>query len=165
MKKINLEKETLKVLGEDYNLKISYKLINIPELNLENKLIKIDLPVKYRNIDNTRIIKLILDKFYERLAEKEIEKIMEKIRIQTGLVPEDYKIEKMSCILGKYIEENKNVVINPEVVKFDKEIIEYVILHQVCHLKYKTHVKSFNRLLKEYIPNYKMIEEKIKGMF
>ena len=71
----------------------------------------------------------------------------------------------MSCILGKYIEENKNVVINPEVVKFDKEIIEYVILHQVCHLKYKTHAKSFNRLLKEYIPNYKMIEEKIKGMF
>lgn len=165
IKKSNLEKKTVKVFGENYNLKITYKLINTPELNLENKLIKIDLPVKYRNVDNTRIIKIIMEKFYQRLAEKEIEMIMEKNRVRLGIAPNDYSIEKVEGILGKFVEESKNIIINPEIVKYNKDVLEYVILHEICHLKYKTHAKSFYKIIEKYIPNYKEIEKEIKGMF
>ena len=62
-KKSLLEKKAIKVFGEDYNLKISYKLIRSPELNIENKIIFSNLPVKYRNVDNTKIVNTILEKF------------------------------------------------------------------------------------------------------
>ena len=45
------------------------------------------MPLKYKNINNTEIINLILDEFYNRLAEKEIEKIMEKNRINLKIAP------------------------------------------------------------------------------
>ena len=135
--KSNLENRIIKVFGEDYNLKITYKLINYPELNMENKLIKINLPIKYKNTDNEKIIAVVLEKFYKQLAEKEVEEIMEKVRISTGLAPDNYIIEKMNDCLGKYVEENKSIIINYEIVKYDKKVMEYVILHEFCHLKYK----------------------------
>lgn len=165
IKKSLLEKRIIKVFGEDYNLSISYKMINNPELNLDNKVIMINLPFKYRNIDNTKIISLILDKFYNRLAENEIEKVMEKNRINLKIAPNDYKIEKMDKVLGKFIEEEKVIIINPEIVKYNRNILEYVILHEFCHLKYKTHGKNFYKIVEKYIKNYKKIEDEIKGMY
>lgn len=161
-KKLNQERRTIKVFGEDYSLKILYKLIKSPELYLENKTIKIELPSKYKNLDNSKIIDLIIEKFYKKLAEKEIEEVMEKTRKELGLAPDDYKLQKMNKSLGRFDEDNKNIIINPEIVKFDRDILEYVILHEFCHLKYKTHCKSFYKILSKNMKNYKQVEEKIK---
>lgn len=160
-----LEKNTVMVFGENYNLKISYKMINSPELKLENKLININLPFKYRNVDNTKIVNVILEKFYNRLAEKEVEKVMEKNRVNLKIAPNDYIIQKVGKSLGRYIEDKKVILINPEIVKYNKDILEYVILHEFCHLKYKTHGKNFYKIIEKYIPNYKEIESTIKGMY
>ena len=48
--------------------------------------------------------------------------------------------------------------INPEIVQYNRKIIDYVVLHQYCHLKYKTHCKSFFNMLEKYNPNYKECE-------
>ena len=37
--------------------------------------------------------------------------------------------------------------------------VEVVVLHQYCHLKYKTHCKAFYDLLKKYEPDYKYYDE------
>ena len=165
IKKSILERNVVKVFGVDYNLKISYKMINCPELTLDNKIVMIDLPFKYRNIDNTKIINLILDKFYIRLAENEIEQVMEKNRVNLKMAPIDYKIEKMEKSLGRFIEDKKVILINPEIVKYNRDILEYVVLHEFCHLKYKTHGKNFYKLIEKYIKNYREIEKTIKGMY
>lgn len=164
-KKSLLEKGSVKVFGEEYSLKISYKLLGSPELNLENRTIFINLPVKYRNVDNTRIIRVILDKFYARLAEKEIEQIMEKYRVELKMAPNDYKIQKMEGCLGRFLEDQKVIIINPDVVKYNRDILEYVVLHEFCHLKYKTHGKNFYKMIEKYISNYKNVEAKIKGLY
>ena len=33
---------------------------------------------------------------------------------------------------------------------YNRDIIDYVVLHQYCHLKYKTHAKSFWKLVEKY---------------
>lgn len=166
LKKSHLESQKIKVFEKEYNLEISYKKITNPELNLGNEEIKIDLPIKYRNVDNTRIINLVLEKFYKRVCEKEVENIMEKTRLALGIAPDNYKIQKISeNVLGKFIEENKNIIINPEIVKYNRNILEYIILHEFCHLKYKTHGKNFYKIIEKYMPNFKDIEKQVKGLF
>lgn len=160
-KKSLLEQRAVKVFGEDYYLKISYRLLGNPELKLEEKQIMINLPIKYRNVDNTKVVNYILDKFYYRLAEKEIEQIMEKYRVQLKIAPNDYKIQRMNNCMGRILEDKKVILINPEIVKYNKDILEYVILHEFCHLKYKTHCKKFYEIIKKYIPNYKELEKQI----
>ena len=163
-KKINLkitieetaERHPVPVLGTDYKVKIIYKNIKVAELDVEDKIIKISLPNKYKKANNERILDIAIDKMYEQIAKVEVERAMEKTRILLGFAPEDYEIRKMSEELGR-CEENK-ITINPEIVKYDREIIDYVVLHEYCHLKYKSHCKSFIKMLEKYEPNYKKYE-------
>ena len=164
-KKINLkitieetaERHPVPVLGTDYKVKIIYKNIKIAELDVEDKIIKISLPNKYKKANNERILDIAIDKMYEQIAKVEVERAMEKTRILLGFAPEDYEIRKMSEELGR-CEENK-ITINPEIVKYDREVIDYIVLHEYCHLKYKSHCKSFIKMLEKYEPNYKKYEK------
>ena len=67
------------------------------------------------------------------------------------------EIKKLKKELGK-CEDNK-ITINPEIVKYNRNIIDYIVLHQYCHLKYKTHSKRFFEMLEKYQPDYKKCEE------
>ena len=163
-KKINLkitieetaERHPVPVLGTDYKVKIIYKNIKVAELDVEDKIIKISLPNKYKKANNERILDIAIDKMYEQIAKVEVERAMEKTRILLGFAPEDYEIRKMSEELGR-CEENK-ITINPEIVKYNREVIDYIVLHEYCHLKYKSHCKSFIKMLEKYEPNYKKYE-------
>ena len=163
-KKINLkitieetaERHPVPVLGTDYKVKIIYKNIKIAELDVEDKIIKISLPNKYKKANNERILDIAIDKMYEQIAKVEVERAMEKTRILLGFAPEDYEIRKMNEELGR-CEENK-ITINPEIVKYDREVIDYIVLHEYCHLKYKSHCKSYIKMLEKYEPNYKKYE-------
>ncbi len=157
----SIERHPVPVLGVDYRVKIVYKNIKITELDVEEKTIKISLPNKYKKISNVTILDLAIEKMYEQIANVEIERAMEKTRIMLGFAPEEFEIEKMQ-VLGK-CEENK-ITINPEVVKYGRKIIDYIVLHQYCHLKYKTHCKAFYKLLSKYEPNYTKYENILKSL-
>lgn len=152
----SIERHPVPVLGVDYRVKIVYKNIKITELDVEEKTIKISLPNKYKKMSNTAILDLAIEKMYEQIANVEIERAMEKTRIMVGFAPEEFEIKDMK-VFGKY-EDNK-IMINPQIVKYGRKIIDYVVLHQYCHLKYKTHCKAFYDLLKKYEPDYKYYDE------
>ena len=66
--------------------------------------------------------------------------------------------------MAKFNFENDTITINPEIVKYSKEEIEFIIFHEFCHLKYKTHCQKFQEMIRKYIPNYKQYEEKLKNV-
>ena len=164
-KKINLkitieetaERHPVPVLGTDYRVKVIYKNVKFAELDVEDKLIKISLPNKYKKENKEKILDIAIEKMYEQIAKVEVERAMEKTRILLGFAPEDYEIKKIKNALGKC--ENKKITINPEVIKYNRNTIDYIVLHQYCHLKYKTHSKGFLKMLKEYEPNFEKYEE------
>lgn len=151
-----IERHPVPVLGIDYKVKIIYKNIKITELDVEGRIIKISLPNKNKKMSNTEILDLAIEKLYEQIAKVEIERAMEKTRIMLGFAPDEYEIKEIKS-LGK-CEDNK-ITINPHVVKYNRKIIDYVVLHQYCHLKYKTHSKGFMKLIEKYQPEYKKCEE------
>ncbi len=154
--------QCVKIFGKNYDVKVEYKNIKTPELNIrENSEIEIILPNKYKKIGNEQILKMSIEKMYEQIANQEIDNIMEKVRIMLGIAPEEYVITRMNNTLGKCTD-GKVIFINPELMKYKKEIIEYVIAHEFCHLKYKTHGKRFYQLLEKKMPEYKKYEKEIQ---
>lgn len=158
-KKEYIKLQTIKVLGKNYDLAIKYKMIKTPNLSIENGQIRVTLPNKYKKLDNNQILNMLIEKMYDMIAKKEIEETMEKYRIMTGYAPEDYCIEKSNKFLAKCVE--GKITINPNVAMYSKKTIEYIVLHQFCHLKYKNHTKSFYNMLETYMPNYEKYASKI----
>lgn len=153
----------VKILGENYSVNIRYKSIKTLTVNVEEGTIKIELPNKYKKVQKDELLNLLIEKIYNVVAEREIERAMEKTRKLLGYAPEDYEIIRMKNTLGK-CSEDKKITINPDIVKYKQEIIDYVVLHEFAHLKYKTHSKRFYEIVKEYVPNYEVYVKEISGL-
>lgn len=153
----------VKILGESCSIKIRYKNVKLPNVNIEYGIIKIELPNKYKKFNNDELLEILTQKIYNVVAQREIERAMEKTRKLLGYAPEDYKIERMKNVLGK-CDTNKTITINPDIVKYKQEVIDYIVLHEFIHLKYKTHSKNFYKLLKEHCKDYEKYINEINGL-
>jgi hypothetical protein len=57
-----------------------------------------------------------------------------------------------------------NILLNPHLVKAPRECIDYVILHELCHLREHNHSPEFYRLLNQLMPEWKATKAKLDGM-
>ncbi len=154
----SIERSPVSLLGIDYKVKIVYKNITITELDIKNKIILISLPNKFKKMKNANILDMAIEKMYEQIAIVEIERAMEKYRVMLGFAPEEFMIKN----INKLASCNEDIItINPNIVMYDRDIIDYIVLRQYCNLKYKVHTKDFFNLLKKYKPNYRECEEKL----
>lgn len=146
-----IRNEIVKLFGEDCKVIINYKNLKKPTLTVEGKNIKISLPNKYKKLNRDEILVKLIEKLYDVVANQELELIMEKIRKMLGFAPEDYIIQRIDGKIANCLTEEKIIMINPDIVKYDKETIEYILIHEFCHLKYKTHSKKFNEIVSKNI--------------
>lgn len=161
MKKEDMFK-SVKIFGVSYALKIVHKRIKNPKLDLKERQIEISLPIKYKKIENDIIIEILLQKMYDAIANKELEVIMEKVRTTLKFAPDDYKIMRLDKRLGKCLA--NRLIINPDIVKYRKDIIEYVVFYEFCKLKINKTSKKFYDMLKQYMPNYENYAYELVGV-
>ena len=164
MRKIKNQKlvSDVKIFGVSYKLDITYKYIKTPKLNIEEKVIKIMLPYKYKKVDNKTIVELLIKKMYDAIAEKELDTIMEKVRLTLKFAPEDFEIARIDKTLGKCYRDK--IIINPDIVAYKKETIEYIIFHEFCYFKCRKHSKKFYDMIKSHVPNYQTYAYEVAGM-
>lgn len=96
----------------------------------------------------------------EKLKNK-LEYIFPELIKQTNLVPNKIRIRNIKYAWGS-CSSNKNITINLKLVDKSDEEIKYVVLHELCHLKYMNHSDKFWNLVEKYMPNYKAIRKKLK---
>ena len=57
-----------------------------------------------------------------------------------------------------------HILLNPHLVKASRDCIDYVIIHELCHLKEHNHSPEFYRLLSLQMPDWKQVKAKLDGM-
>lgn len=114
---------------------------------------------KYQNIifdENTvKINKIERLKDWIRVeADTVIREKYKRISEKTGISAEKIKTKPMKSAWG-ICYSNGNITFNSLLICLPKEIIEYVIIHELCHRIHMNHSKEFWSLVKEYFPQYK----------
>jgi predicted metal-dependent hydrolase len=56
------------------------------------------------------------------------------------------------------------ITLNPLLVKAPRECIDYVLLHELCHLLHHNHSSQFYRTLDRHMPNWRALKEKLDNM-
>lgn len=73
------------------------------------------------------------------------------------------KIRKMTSRWGVCNRKNNNVTLNFDLIKYEVEKIDYVIIHELSHFIHFNHSNSFWNLVGKYCPNYKKIRKELRG--
>ena len=54
------------------------------------------------------------------------------------------------------------IILNTELIKAPSHCIDYVILHEMCHLKYFNHGKAFYNLLVKIMPDWEKRKKRLE---
>lgn len=155
------QNDELKVLGKSYILDINFHNKRTSNVTIVNDRIVITIPNNLQDTEKKQILEKAYDKYILNIAKKEIPETIDKIANMVGLFPKELKIRNFKRAWGNC--SNKRIIsINKNICKFSKSAIEYVCLHEICHLKYMNHSKDFWNMVEKYMPNYKKIEKEMK---
>lgn len=55
-----------------------------------------------------------------------------------------------------------NINLNINLMNYDFDVIDYVLIHELCHTKIKNHSEKFWQEVEKYCPNYKTLRKKLK---
>lgn len=55
------------------------------------------------------------------------------------------------------------ITLNPWLVRAPREAIDYVLLHEMCHLRHHNHSRAFYATLDRHMPNWKQIKAQLDG--
>lgn len=58
---------------------------------------------------------------------------------------------------------NRNINLNLNLMRVPAELRDYVILHELCHLKYMNHGPEFHALLESLCPGHRRLSAELKG--
>ncbi|ABV67184.1 conserved hypothetical protein (DUF45 domain protein) [Aliarcobacter butzleri RM4018] len=103
-----------------------------------------------------------LDKFYKNEIEKILPNIVEIFSKKMDLYPTSISYRKNKRTWGSCNFKN-GLNFNILLMKFPLETMQYVVIHELSHIKHKNHSKNFWNLVEKYCPNYKQIEKEFKN--
>lgn len=75
----------------------------------------------------------------------------------------ELKFKKMRSRWGSC--SSKGVItFNTELIKLDKKLIDFIVVHELAHLKHMNHSKEFHTLVRSYIHDAKTLNQKLKKL-
>lgn len=104
-----------------------------------------------------------LDKFYKEEIQKIIPSLVEKYSNLMQLYPTKISYRKNRRTWGSCNFKNE-LNFNILLTKYPIFIIEYIVIHELAHIKHKNHSKDFYFLVEKFSPNYKKIEKFFKTL-
>lgn len=156
------EGEIYKILGKEYILKINYEETSQIKVDITDCDIIINLPSTYKmepNLSNK--IEKIINKMYMQIIQKQLDYTMKKVTNMVGLSPKKYRVRDMKSAWGS-CSSTKNISIALKLIEHSPKAFEYVVLHEVCHLKHMNHSKQFWQMVEGYMPDYKKYKKELK---
>lgn len=153
----NHERESKReyVSGESFYLFGRRYLLNVIHTNknkIEIQNDRIILGLK-KNTTNDQKINFVTN-WYRNELRKELKKLLEIWQTRTRLIPESWQIKDMKTKWGSCTKNKGKLWFNLQLAKKPIDCIEYVVLHELIHLKVEKHNNEFKNLMQQYMPNW-----------
>lgn len=93
------------------------------------------------------------------IAQPVIKKFTERFEVPNEIYFQDMPTRWGSCTI-----KNK-LIFNPKLIHTPKRCIEYVVMHELCHIVHKHHNQDFFSLLVQMMPDWEMRKKKLDSYF
>jgi len=148
--------ESVRYLGHSYTLNI------IQDVNEGLKLCDEYIEIHVKDTKNKIRKQEILNKWYVERAKDKFLELVNKYEEVLNEQVNGIRIKTMKTRWGSCNVQTKNINLNLELIKKPQECIEYVVLHELAHLKHPNHSKQFWEHVGIHMPDWKLRKKKLE---
>ena len=121
-----------------------------PTVTLDHK--RITLSVRPGSSEAKRAA--VIHEWHKSLLHQTIPALIEKWEAKLGVTVNAYYLQRMKTKWGSCNHRLANIRLNTELVKKPKDLLEYVVVHEMAHLIEPTHNDRFMNILQEHYPSW-----------
>ena len=150
--------ESFRYLGRSYKMLI-HQTKDEPRVSLQHGILTV-----YSCFPKNRLItKKLMDEWYAGKTQK-----IFRERLEACFELFDYTelpslgIRKLNKRWGSYLEKPHRIILNQALIQASKAQIDYVVIHELCHVKHKQHNKAFHALVKSKLPNWEKLKTELE---
>lgn len=125
-------------------------------LELRESLCKIDT-------SNTKSVLKCYERYYSSYAKSYITQRAEHYSKEMSLEYSALKFRRMRSRWGS-CSSKRVITFNTELIKIDKKLIDFVVVHELAHLEHMNHSKKFHDLVSRYTPNARALNQELKRL-
>lgn len=152
------EGERFRFLGDEYELKFECSDSQKTEVKIQSPYLIVKVPQKvwcenFSQFAHPGFQKDIF-KFYESAAKRFLPKRVADLARLTGFKPSKVILRRQKTVWGS-CSPSGNIQLNWKLISAPINVIDYVIIHELAHLKHPNHSKSFWAEVEKFCPQYR----------
>ena len=95
-----------------------------------------------------------VNKFYTKMSKQITKERTEMYQKPLGVAPRSIRIDKIGKRWGS-CNTNREITYNYLIVTLPMDLIDYIVVHELCHIHHMNHDRSFWRKIGSVMPDYK----------
>lgn len=152
--------ETFSYLGSNFPLEIHTG--QAKSLSLTNDCFQVGFKHSPAQENHANVLRRRFADWYRQQAAHYLKDRMQSLSGQTGLTPTDIRIRAYRRRWGSC--SNRGIIsLNWKLMMAPVEVIDYVIVHELCHLTHLNHSRPFWNLVEKHMPDYKTHQTWLKN--
>ena len=145
-----VERESHYLWGRRYLLSVEYRDAK-PSVTLDHKRIR--LTVRPGSSREKR--EQVIQEWHRSLLHDVVPSLINKWERKLGVKVKGYYLQRMRTKWGSCNHKSGNIRLNTDLVKKPKDLLEYVVAHEISHLVVPSHNNEFVELLNQHYPTWK----------
>ena len=108
---------------------------------------------------------LVLHDYYRQQLKQRIPALLEKWQVRIGNEVTGWGIKRMKTKWGSCNITDRRIWLNLELAKKPPECLEYVLVHELVHLRERQHNASFTAYMDDLLPNWRSVRDQLNAEY
>ena len=147
-------------------LGVNYPIQQQIGLTADNSIRIVDgrCQISLRSASSLEDQKILIEKFYQQTAAKFFTELLQQrftYFAERGYSLPRLSIKTMRTRWGSYSLQTHRIHLNRALIQLERSLIDYVVVHEVCHLVEQNHSPRFYALMSDFLPNWLELRAKL----
>lgn len=148
--------ERIRLLGREYTITYLQS-----ETYFKPYLSEKELVVAVQQSSSESYKKTLVEEFIQTLAFETVSECMNRMSALVGKKPAKVTLKSMTSRWGS-CSSRGSISVNYKVIQYPLECIEYVCVHELCHMEHMDHSKEFWAMVERFCPDWKTLRDQMK---
>lgn len=146
------------VLGVKYRLEVKYANA-APSVEIHGGVVSMTVRPDASESKRAEVMREYLRSVLKEELAEMVDKWCKKMEVEDVA----WIVKQMKTRWGSCVESKKLIQLNLELARLPRRCIEYVVVHELCHLRVHGHNRMFENLISQYLPNWKSLRNELNG--
>ena len=146
------------VLGVKYRLEVKYANA-APSVEIHGGVVSMTVRPDASESKRAEVMREYLRSVLKEELVEMVDKWCKKMEVEDVA----WIVKQMKTRWGSCVESKKLIQLNLELARLPRRCIEYVVVHELCHLRVHGHNRMFENLISQYLPNWKSLRKELNG--